>query len=241
LLADLKRRGADGIFHGQPHRYYDFRRGTALGKKEHIVEWKKPAKPKWMDQETYDACPKTIMIREFKVRSKIYVTTILEHKKYNKKEIAALYELRWQVEVNLGSIKSVLNMDYLSCKTPDMVKKEIAAHILGYNIIRIIMAEACKQHQATPNKISFKGAVQLLNQFMPRFLGVKPSKRAVLYSALLSLIVSNKVGNRPGRVEPRAVKRRPKAFPLLNNTRETERNKILRKIRRHQSSQEACA
>jgi hypothetical protein len=241
LIADLQRRGADGIFHGQAQRHYDFRRGTSLGNKEHIVEWGKPVKPKWMNQEIYDSLPRKIKVREFKVNGKIYITTILDHKKHNKKEIAKLYKLRWQVEINLCSIKSVLNMDYLSCKTPGMVRKEIAAHMLGYNIIRIIMAEACSYHQAIPNKISFKGTVQLLNQFMPRFSSVKTSERVNTYRVLLSMIISNKVGNRPGRVEPRAVKRRRKPFPALNNKRKTEQDKILKKQKRRHQLDAACA
>lgn len=241
LLADLQRRGADGIFHGQAQRRYDFRKGTSIGKKEHIVEWKKPAKPKWMDQETYDSFPRKIKIREFKVNGKIYVTTILEHKKFNKKEIAKLYKLRWQVEINLCSIKSVLNMNHLSCKAPSMIRKEIAAHMLGYNIIRIIIAEACSHHRATPNQISFKGTVQLLNQFMPRFLSVRPLERANIYRVLLSMIISNKVGNRPGRVEPRAVKRRRKPFPALNNKRKIEQEKIIKKQKKRDQLNSACA
>jgi len=241
LIADLKRREADGIFQGQAQRHYDFRRGVSLGKKEHLVQWKKPVKPTWMDQETYDAYPDKITVREFKRHGKVYVTTILDNRKYHKNEIAELYKLRWQVEINLRSIKSVLNMDHLSCKTPDMIKKEIAAHMLGYNVIRIMMAEACQLHQAIPNKISFKGSVQLLNEFMPRFCAVKLSKRKDFYDALLSLMVKNKVGNRPGRVEPRAVKRRRKPFPTLNRTRKIERNKIIKSRKSQGLSQNACA
>ncbi len=229
MLADLKQRGVDGIFFGQAQRDYDFRRGTSLGNKEHIVDWTKPVKPAWMDNETYDNFPEKISIREFRLHGKVYVTTILDHKKHSKKEIAALYKLRWQVEINLGSIKSILNMDHLSCKTPDMVRKEIAAHMLGYNIIRIMMAEACRRYNAIPNKISFMGTVQLLNQFMPRMEGCEASRKQNVYRLLLSNIVSNKVGDRSGRVEPRAVKRRRKPFPTLNNSRKIERDKILKK------------
>lgn len=241
LVSELKRRGADGIFHGQSQRHYDFRRGVSLGKKEHIVEWKKPTKPKWMEQEVYDSYPHKLVIREFKVNGKIYVTTILDHKAYHKKEVAKLYALRWQVEINLRSIKSVLNMDQLSCKTPDMVRKEIAAHMLGYNIIRILMAEACSRYKALPNTVSFKGTVQLLNEFMPRLLGIKSMHRADVFNTLLFAIVSNKVGNRPGRVEPRAVKRRRKPFPALNNERKIEQNRILKKRKNRHCLQDACA
>lgn len=241
MIAELQSRGADGVFQGQAQRDYDFRRGLSLGKREHIVEWVKPARPQWMDRETYDSLPNKIHVREFKVNGKIYVTTLLDKKKYHKKEIAELYKLRWQVEINLRSIKSVLNMDHLSCKTPDMVRKEMAAHMLGYNIIRIIMAEACSQYQAIPNQVSFKGTLQLINQFMPQILSVKIERRANTYRQLLSMIVSNKVGNRPGRVEPRAVKRRRKPFPALHNKRKSEREKIIKKQKRQQQIVNACA
>lgn len=182
-----------------------------------------------MSQTVYDGYPQKISIREFKVNGQVYVTTILEHKQYNKKELVELYKQRWQVEINLRSIKSVLHMDILTCKTPEMIHKEIAAHMLGYNIIRIIMAEACERYDSLPNKVSFKGSVQLLNQFMPRISGKSSTAKSYIYQILLSKIVLNKVGNRPGRVEPRAVKRRQKPYPKLNNTRTVERNKIIEK------------
>jgi len=102
------------------------------------------------------------------------------------------------------------------------------------------MAEACAQHQAVPNQVSFKGTIQLLNQFMSQILGVKAERRANTYRQLLSMIVSNKVGNRPGRVEPRAVKRRRKPFPALHN-RKNERKKIIKKLRRLHQGVDACA
>ena len=231
LMADLIQRKADGVFQGQAQRHYDFRRGDSLGPKEHLVKWEKPAKPKWMDQETYDAIPNEITVREFKVKGKVYVTTLLDHKKCHKNEIAKLYKSRWQVEIDLRSIKSILNMEHLSCKTPDMINKEIAAHMLGYNIIRIIMAEACIKHGPNPNKVSFKGALQLLNQFMPHFILIKESKRREIYHKMLSQIVLINIGNRPGRIEPRAVKRRKKSFPALNNTRKAAQEKIMKSRR----------
>lgn len=239
LVAELVQRGVDGIFQGQAQRNYDFRRGTSLGKKEHVIEWSKPSKPKWMSVEEYAIIPDKINVREFKVKGKVYVTTILDHKKHPKKEIADLYKLRWQVEINLRSIKSVLGMDRLSCKTPDMVKKEVATHMLGYNVIRTIIADACSKHQVMPNNVSFKGAMQLLNQFTPRILSANKSKRAGIYNTMLSLIVLNKIGNRPGRVEPRMVKQRRKSFPLLNKERKVEREKIIKKQKRQQKLKSA--
>lgn len=232
LVADVLAKGADGIFHGQAQRCYDFRKGESLGKKDHIVKWNKPVKPKWMTQDDYDKCPNQIKVREFKVKGKIYVTTLLDHKKYNKKELAMIYEIRWHLEINLKSIKDIMSMDMLSCKTPKMVRKEIGIHLLAYNFIRIIMAEACVQYDVIPAKISFKGTVQLVNKFMPHFINASGNQNKMMYNELLKMIVKNKIGNRPGRVEPRRVKRRPKPFDTLNRPRFIEKAKLERKIER---------
>lgn len=113
VMADLKKIGADGIFRGQGQRHYDFRTGERLGKNDHIVNWRKPQKPEWMSQKEYDAYPDEMRIREFKVAGKVYVTTFLNDKKYHKKELAKIYEMRWHVEINLKSIKAIMNMDML--------------------------------------------------------------------------------------------------------------------------------
>ena len=232
LIADLLSRGADGLFPGLNGRNYDFRKGEHLGKNDHIVEWRKPTRPEWMDKQTYDAYPKQIRIREFKVSRRIYVTTLLDDKKYNKKELAALYEFRWQVELKIRDIKITMNMEMLSCKTPEMVRKEIGIHFLGYNLIRILIAEACTRHDFIPYQISFKGTVQLLNQFIPYFSkSIKHTNRnEELLSELLRLIVQNKVANRPGRLEPRAVKsERRKTFRTMKRARIVEKWRLERK------------
>jgi hypothetical protein len=229
-MADLKKIDADGIFRGQSQRHYDFRSGERLGKNDHIVFWEKPYKPAWMTQSKYDSYPDNIQVREFKVGGNIYVTTFLNARKYHKKELANIYERRWDVEINLKSIKAIMNMDMLSCKTPSMVKKEIGIHFLAYNFIRIIMAEACENHDAIPWKISFKGTVQLLTVFMPHFLKSGIRKNKILYTEMLSLIVKNKVGNRPGRVEPRVIKQRQKPFPTLKRQRSIEKEILMKKL-----------
>lgn len=178
LMAELQKIGADGIFRGQSQRLYDFRTGEQLGKKDHVVQWKKPAKPDWMEESEYEIYSDEISVREFKVAGKVYVTTFLNNKKYHKGELSEIYEMRWGIEVNLRSIKTIMQMEMLSCKTPEMIRKEIGIHLLAYNIIRIMMAEACSRHGKLPWEISFKGTVQLLNQFMPIFLysGIKENK-----------------------------------------------------------------
>lgn len=228
LIADIIAKGADGIFRGQGQRFYDFRKGVCLDKKDHIVLWEKPKQPKWMSKEIYDSYPDQMKVREFKVNGNVYVTTLLDNNKFHKKELSKIYELRWQVEINLRNIKETMDMDVLSCKTPEMVRKEIGIHFLAYNFIRIIMAEACVQYDAIPHRVSFKGTVQLLNKFIPHFINSSKVQNKMLYSELLKNVVKNKVGNRPGRVEPRAVKKRPKPFNMLNKPRNIEKATLIR-------------
>jgi len=230
MMADLKKIGADGIFKGQSQRHYDFRKGTRLGKNDHIINWKKPTKPDWMDKISYDNYPEEMCVREFKVAGHVYVTTFLDGKKYPKKELAQIYKMRWGIEINLRSLKTIMRMEMLSCKTPEMVRKEIGIHLLAYNFIRIMMAGACANHGALPWQISFKGTVQLLNEFMPVFICSGVKKNKMLYKKLLALIVKNKVGNRSGRIEPRMIKQRQKAFPKLNKPRNVEKKRMLKKI-----------
>jgi len=110
----------------------DFRRGQKLGAKDHLVEWHKPKrKPVWMSVEAYADLPDTITIREFSVKGMVYVTTLLEAKKYPKTAIATFYQQRWHIELDIRAIKTHMGMELLRCKTPEMVEKEIAVHVLG--------------------------------------------------------------------------------------------------------------
>lgn len=236
LMADLKKIGADGIFRAQAQRHYDFRTGERLGKHDHISSWKKPKKPKWMNQEQYNAYPDLIRIREFKVAGNVYVSTFLDVKEYPKQDLATIYSRRWDIEINLRSIKSVMGMDMLSCKTPAMIRKEIGIHFLAYNCIRLIMAEACVKYDVLPWQVSFKGTVQLIDEFTPHFLNSNEEKSKKIYNEMLRLVVKNKVGNRPGRVEPRVIKQRPKPFATMQTPRiiakarlEKKRDKLILK------------
>lgn len=229
LMADLKTIGADGIFRGQAQRHYDFRTGDRLGKHDHIAGWKKPKKPTWMSQEQYDAYPNLMQVREFKVSGNVYVTTFLDAENYPKRDLAKIYCRRWDIEINLRSIKSIMAMDMLSCKTPAMVRKEIGIHFLAYNCIRLIMAEACVKHDALPWQVSFKGSVQLIDEFMPHFLISSDGKIDGLYNEMLRLIVKNKIGNRPGRMEPRVTKQRPKPFPTMQIARKIAKARLEKK------------
>ena len=110
-----------------------------------------------------------------------------------------------------------------------MVRKEIWATLLVYNLIRKLIGEAGHRNGHLPHEISFKGAVQHLNAFRILWsLNFVKNKRRIM-DILLELISGLKVGNRPGRVEPRAIKKRPKPFPRLSMSRASAREKIMKK------------
>ena len=167
----LKQRGVDCVCRFTSHRNADFRRGTRLGPGDHIVQWPKPTKPRSIDRDTYDALPEFLMVRELRVRVEqpgfrtttlVIATTLLDAEEFTKDDLAQLYRARWNAELDLRSLKQTLQMDILRCKTPELVRKEIWTHILAYNLIRTIMAQAATKHGINPRSISFKGAVQTL-------------------------------------------------------------------------------
>ena len=154
MLAALLERGVDGLFRMHQRRKFDFRRGRRLGSEDHVVTWTKPARPEWMDKETYDQVPEELRVRElrfkvqqpgFRVNELVLVTTMLDAEEYTKEELADLFIERWNIELDLRSIKDVLQMDVLRCMSPEMVKKEIWMHLLAYNLIRGVMAKAAER------------------------------------------------------------------------------------------------
>jgi hypothetical protein len=235
-FAMLQARGVDAIFPLHQCRPEDFRRGKRLGKDDRLIEWRKPKRPQWMDRQTYQSMPDTLMLRQvrvrievpgFRVRTLVLVTTLLDPRKYPKEELAQVYRARWHAELDLRSIKCAMQMDVLRAKSPDMVRKECWMRLLAYNLIRGVMAQAATLAPSlTPRELSFTGAMQTLNAFAPLALsrGCDPA----VYAALLRAIASHRVGDRPNRVEPRAVKRRPKPHAMLTEPRQQAQSRLLR-------------
>jgi hypothetical protein len=226
LLCELVRRGIDGVFeqYGARKRSTDFSRGEILGARDHLVVLPKPKKkPEWMSQVDYDQAPETLKVRELYAGGKILVTTFLCPKETPKAVIKALYRSRWNVELDLRNIKTTLGMERLSCKTPEMAVKELWVYLLGYNLIRLLMAQAALLADQIPRQLSFKHTLQIWIAWQQRGGGTHD---AVAIYGLLVLIAQPRVGLRPGRVEPRAVKRRPKPFPLLTKARQAAREDI---------------
>jgi hypothetical protein len=227
LIAMLQRLGADAVFQIHGSRKSDFRRGKRLGKKDHIVTWEKPKqRPDWMDESMYRQMPDTLTMREIEINGKVITTTLLNPTEVTRKEIGELYTKRWLIEVDFRFIKTVLQMDILRCKTPDMVCKEILVHLLAYNLIRTVMAQAAYRYNLPPRTLSFKGTLQQLNAFKDTLLCADEKSLPDFYKYLLEAISSQHVGDRPGRSEPRAVKRRRKPYPLLTKPREEARNEL---------------
>lgn len=227
LLCELRHRGIEGLFeqHGARKRSTDFRKGEKLGVRDHLIILTKPQKkPDWMDQDTYDRTPATLTVREFKADSKIMVTTFLCPKVAPKSALKVLYRSRWNIELDLRNIKTTLGMEILSCKTPEMAIKELWVYLLAYNLIRLLMAQAALLADRLPRQLSFKHTVQLWIAWQQR----GGTGDVVSINALLILIAGPQVGLRPGRVEPRAVKRRPKPFPLLTKQRQLAKEEILK-------------
>jgi len=236
----LHQRGVDSVCRFSAHRKADFRRGRRLGEGDHVVVWPKPQKPRSIDRATYDALPASLTVREcrvrvgqpgFRTRVLIVATTLLDVEAFSKDDLAQLYRARWHAELDLRSLKQVLQMDVLRCKTPALVRKEIWTHILAYNLIRTVMAQAATRHGIEPRSISFKGALQTLEAFQPVIAlrgGRDAAFRRNLYERLLDAVASHCVGDRPDRFEPRRRKRRPKPYDRLMKPRH-EAKQALRK------------
>ncbi len=209
-----------------------------LGKDDLLIHWKKPIRTKASSysQEDWEGMPDTLLLRQikvtvnqpgFRVSSFYIITTLLAAEEYPASELADLYFQRWDVELFFRDIKTTMVMDILRCKSPDMVRKEILMHLIVYNCIRCLMAEAAEGRDVEVRRVSFKGCVQSLRQWEPHLNQAKISRREQhrLIQLLYDSIADNIVPERPGRSEPRAVKRRPKPYQLLNRPRH-EMNEI---------------
>jgi hypothetical protein len=216
IIASILQQDGHVLIQNHAQRKPDFRLGQQLGPRDHLVTWKKPKrKPGWISQEDYDAMPDEILIREFAVGGKVYVTTLLAPKSYHKKELAGLYLQRWSVELDLRSIKTHMKMDMLRCKTPGRVQKEIAVHLLAYNLVRASIARAAAIKHKLPRQLSFMTAVQQLNVGLSQLMQFAGNRLGHIINGLLEAIASIPIGQQKRKPQPRAIKRRPKPYPLL--------------------------
>jgi putative transposase len=222
----LAQRGVDVVLRKHHLRHTDFRMGRRLGPDDHVVNWQKPARPQWLDAETYAALPDALLLREvrvhvlqrgFRTQVVVVVTTLLDAHEFPKDDLASLYRQRWQAELNLRSLKSVMQMDHLRCLTPHRARNEFYIHLLAYNLIRNVMAIAAIEAGVRPYQMSFKGTLQSFTKFLEK-LHAHTDVEAWC-AALIHAVATHDVGNRPDRVEPRVKKRRPKPYKLMQQPR----------------------
>jgi hypothetical protein len=203
-----------------------------LGPDDLLIQWRKPRWNKVLSysKAVWQLLPEQLTLRQIKVtvdapgfRVKTFdlVTTLTDAATYSTAELADLYYQRWDVELFFRDIKTTMGMDILRCRTPTMVNKEILMHLIAYNAIRRLMCDAAKGVEQAPRQISFKASVQALRQWEPLFNSTDLSdrKRCRLAVSLIQAIAANVITPRPGRREPRCVKRRPKPYAMLTAPR----------------------
>lgn len=243
LLALLARMGVDVIARvSTASRRVDWRQGQRLGADDRLYQWRKPeSAPRWIPRRLWRRLASTMTVRLVRTRITVkgsrtrkitLVTTLLDASRYPKDQILAAYLRRWRLEMGLKDLKSTLGLKQLKCLTPAMVEKELLVGLLLHNLLRCVMAEAAQTHTVDLERISFKGSLDALRQFSAAAAQtLSPKKRRALWQRLMQTLASDLVPERPGRREPRAVKRRPK-YPLLTRHRRNYIDRFRREKRR---------
>ena len=226
MLARLLAQGVDVVTRQHQLRHTRFQRGVHLGKCDHIVLWQRPPRPAWMDKTTYATMPETLRLRECRIGGWILVSSLCDASTVTKQDLYELYGWRWHIKLDFRAIKAVMQMDVLRCKSPAMIEKEIAVHLLAYNLVRSVMAQAAALSTLLPRQLSFKGALQQLRAFERNMRQGKHSLIDGAHACLLNGIAQLRLPHRPSRVEPRAVKRRGKNLPFLTQPRAVEQARL---------------
>jgi hypothetical protein len=232
LMALLWLRHVFSLFRLHHARPQDFRRGKRLGKNDRLLRWPKPAdwqKPRYLPKALWQLLPKELSVRMvrftleipgFRTHSVTLITTLLDPIEFPAAELAQLYARRWRIELWFRDIKTSMGMERLRCLSPKMIHKELEMFFIAYNFIRCLMAEAATTHDAPLDRLSFKGTVDSVRQFAVAIAQAHSRKKQnQLIARLLEIIAQDLVPDRPGRREPRAVKRRPKPYQKLNRPR----------------------
>ncbi len=228
--------GVDFVTRLHQSRKSDFRRGQRLGAGDHLVQWLRPPRPAWMDQASYEQIPESITLREiefcvaqpgFRVKSLVVVTTLIDARQYTRDDVAELYHQRWLAELDIRAIKISLGMDVLRCKSPQMVRREIWTCLLAYNLIRQTLLESARRSALSPRQLSFTAAMQKIAAGWIVVLLSDDATATRLRDLHLEDLAKHEVGDRPNRIEPRAIKRRPKPHKLLTKPRDEARAELL--------------
>ena len=193
-----------------------------IAQNDRVIEWRKPKKaPSWLSEEQFDKLPQSIAVRwiSYRIQRKGFrskgvsiITTLLDNRRYTVDELAKLYHSRWEIETNLNHLKTTMKMDVLRCKNVAGILKELYAFAIVYNLVRIVMLQAAKQQNTPINRVSFIDALRWLCH-------------SATAAPLIILIINP---HRPGRSQPRAIKRRPKQYDRLNKPR----NILLRTLKK---------
>ena len=226
LLAQCLRRHVQAVFRVRGKVRGDFRRGQRLSKNERLVTWSKPKqRPRTIGRREWRQLPDQLTLRlvrcvldvpGFRTRRIVLATTSLDADPFPPAALRTLYRRRWTMELTLRNIKGALQMDHLSCLNPSNLEREIRFHFLIHNLVRRLMLEAARQYHVQLERISFAGSLAGARRFAEAMLQARSKKqRALLWAELLRAIACDLVPDRPGRREPRAVKRRPKPYPRL--------------------------
>lgn len=222
----LSLRGVSVVMPHDGKRSVDFTQGRIHSSTDHVAWWPRPLRAPWMSQEQYAQMPQGIWVREVKAGGRILMTTLLDPAQVSARELAALYAMRWNIEVDFRTLKADMHMNVLRCKSPAMVQKEIAVYLLTYNLVRRVMAQAAQLAGRPARQLSFTGAQRLIRVFTGHQRQCAKPMQSALGEALLRSIARCLLPKRPGRIEPRAKKRRPKPLPLLNVPRWVAREQI---------------
>jgi hypothetical protein len=223
-------RGVDVLARLHARRKVDFRKAQRLGKNDGLFVWSKSCQQSeilsashWAllpAQITVRIIRFTATLRGCRSRRITLVTSLLDPERYPAQALIAVYARRWRLELCLRDLKTTLGMEQLRCQTPDMAEKELLAYLVAHNLIRCVIAEATATHQVELERVSFKGSVDALRQYSNAISQARNQKmRNQLWEDLLLNLARDLVPDRPHREEPRAVKRRPKPYPLLNQPR----------------------
>ena len=244
VMALLKALGVDFI--GRSARRVDGRRGQRLGRNDWLLVWSKGTKAsafltaaEWAGlpaQMTVRAVRGRVTVKGFRVREVTLVTTLLDARAYPAEQLLRAYLRRWRLEMCLDDLKTTLGMEMLRCQSPAMVEKELLMHLIGHNLIRWTMGQAAREHEVELERISFKGTLDALRQFSQAMSQARRSRqRRQLWALLLRTLAADLVPERPGRQEPRAVKRKRNKYPRLNQPRHQFRDRPKRHERRRRA------
>ena len=229
MLAMLSLGGVHVCTRLHQRRSSDFRRGRRLGQDDHLITWMRPVRPTWMSEEQYEQIPETLTLRELRFNVIVpgrrteaitVITTLTDPETHSAEDIATLYGLRWNVELDIRDIKQTLNLDHVRCKTPHMVRRELWVTLLAYNLIRKVIATSAAMHGKQPRRLSFTFTCQTVLASWSLLSTGSCRNAYQLWATALGSIAAHEVPRRPGRIEPRVLKRRRHRYPLMQRPRD---------------------